>query len=120
MDVFNILVLIGCGKAAWQRRFWKPARMTLNLDGWMILFFIAFLMVTDVFTNSFEIATDPGRNGEKFSFLAYGLSEVWNNIGMSQSVKEGMLDFWWYAHLYDFLLFLDFLPYSKHSHVLTV
>ena len=120
MDVFNILVLVGCGMAAWQRRFWKPARMTFNMDAWFILFFIAFLMVTDVFTNSFEIASDPGRNGEKFSFLAYGLSEVWNNIGMSQGVKEGMLTFWWYAHLYDFLLFLDYLPYSKHSHVLTV
>ena len=32
MDMFNILVLIGCGMAAWQRHFWKPARMTFNFD----------------------------------------------------------------------------------------
>src|SRR5581483_2985206 len=120
MDLFNILVLVGCAMAAWQRRFWKPARMTFNLDAWLILFFIAFLMVTDVFTNSFEIYTDPQGNGEKFSFLAYGLSEVWNGIGMSRGVADGFLTFWWYAHLYDFLLFLNYLPYSKHSHVLTV
>jgi Fe-S oxidoreductase/nitrate reductase gamma subunit len=119
MDLFNILVVVGVLMAAWQRAFWKPARMTFNYDAWLILFFIGFLMVTDVFTNSFEIATDP-HSGEGWSFLAYGLAQLWNNIGMSQGVKEGMLSFWWYAHLYDFLFFLNYLPYSKHSHVLTV
>ena len=119
MDMFNILVLVGCGMAAWQRRFWKPARMTFNMDAWLILFFIAFLMVTDIFTNSFEIATDP-QGGEKWSFLAYGLSRVWETIGLSRGTEEGLLNFFWFAHLYDFLAFLNYLPYSKHSHVLTV
>jgi Fe-S oxidoreductase len=119
MDTFDILVLIGCAMAAWQRRFWKPARMTLNMDGWAILFFIAFLMFTDVFVNSFEIATDP-QGGEKWSFLAYSLSKVWDGVGMSRSTQEVCLDVFWYAHLADFLAFLNFLPYSKHSHVLTV
>ncbi len=64
MDVFNILVLIGCGMAAWQRRFWKPARMTFNTDAWIILFLIAFLMVTDIFTNSLEIDGRPRRRRE--------------------------------------------------------
>ncbi|MDE3096851.1 MAG: (Fe-S)-binding protein [Chloroflexota bacterium] len=119
MDLFNILVIVGCLMAAYQRAFWKPARMSLNLDGWLILFFIAFLMVTDVFVNSFEIATDP-HAGQAWSFLAYGLARVWDGIGMSRGTQQGFLDFWWYAHLYDFLLFLNYLPYSKHSHVLTV
>ncbi len=119
MDMFNILVLVGCGMAAWQRRFWKPARMTFNMDAWLILFFIAFLMVTDIFLNSFEIALHP-ESGQGWSFVAYSLAQVWNNIGISDGVQEGMLTFWWYAHLYDFLLFLNYLPYSKHSHVLSV
>ena len=119
MDMFNILVVVGCAMAAWQRAFWKPARLTFNIDAWIILFLIAFLMVTDVFTNSFEIATDP-HSGDKWSWLAYGLSRVWENAGMSQGTQEGFLTFWWYCHLYDFLVFLNYLPYSKHSHVLTV
>ncbi len=119
MDMFNILVLIGCGMAAWQRRFWKPARMTFNMDAWLILFFIAFLMLSDVMVNSFEIATDP-QGGEKWSFLAYSFAQLWDGIGMSRGVQEGFLNFWWYAHLYDFLLFANNLPYSKHSHVLSV
>ena len=118
MDQFNILVLIGCGMAAWQRRFWKPARMTFNMDAWLILFFIAFLMVTDIFTNSFEIALHE-ESGQEFSFVAWPLAQIWQAT-MSRGVMEGFLTFWWYSHLYDFLAFLNYLPYSKHSHVLTV
>ncbi len=119
MDGFNILVLVGCAMAAWQRRFWKPARMTFNLDAWLILFFIAFLMVSDVLTNSFEIYTDP-QGGETWSFLAYGVSRIWSVTNMSPGVAHTGLNIFWYAHLYDFLAFLNYLPYSKHSHVLTV
>ena len=119
MDLFNILVLVGCGMAAWQRAFWKPARMTFNLDAWLILFFISFLMVSDIFTNSFEFATDP-HDGQKFSFVAYSFSELWQAMGLSQHTMQLWLNFWWFAHLYDFLFFLNYLPYSKHSHVLTV
>jgi Fe-S oxidoreductase/nitrate reductase gamma subunit len=119
MDMFNILVIVGCLMAAYQRRFWKPARMTLNLDGWLILWFIGFLMVSDVFLNSFEFATDP-HSGQAWSFLSYGLSQIWVHTGTSTSMQQRWLDFWWYCHLFDFLLFLNYLPYSKHSHVLTV
>ena len=118
MDQFNILVLLGCGMAAWQRRFWKPARLTFNWDAWVILSVMSFLMVSDIMTNSFEIALHPD-SGQEFSFVAWPLAQVWQAT-MSHGVMEGFLSFWWYAHLYDFLFFLNYLPYSKHSHVLTV
>ena len=119
LDVFNILVIVGVAMAAYQRFFWKPQRMTLNWDGWLTLFFIGWLMVTDVFTNSFEIYLFDPENKE-WSFLAYGLSEVWGELGMSVGTAEALHVVWWYQHLVDFLAFLCFLPYSKHSHVLTV
>lgn len=119
MDIFNILVIVGVGMAAFQRFVWRPQRMTLNLDGWMTLFFIFWLMVTDVFTNSFEIYLFRPDNAE-WSFLAYGVAEIWDGIGMSVGTAEALHVVWWYQHLVDFLAFLCFLPYSKHSHVLTV
>lgn len=119
MDVFNVLVIVGVGMAAFQRFVWKPKRMTLNWDGWLTLFFIFWLMVTDVFTNSFEIYLFQPDNAE-WSFLAYGLSEVWDGVGMSVGTAEALHVVWWYQHAVDFLAFLCFLPYSKHSHVLTV
>jgi Fe-S oxidoreductase len=119
MDTFNILVIVGTLMAAWQRFFWKPPRLTLNWDAWVILSLIAWLMVTDVFTNSAEIALGHQENAE-WSFLAYGLAEVWDSIGFTGEGMEAFHVFWWYSHLVDFLVFLVYLPYSKHSHVLTI
>ena len=119
MDVFNILVIVGTLMAAWQRFFWRPQRMTLNWDGWIILLLIAWLMVTDVFTNSFDIYLFH-PDGEKLAFLAYGVSQVWDGAGMSVSAAEALHTAFWYMHLLDFLVFLCYLPYSKHSHVLTI
>ncbi|HET8943915.1 MAG TPA: (Fe-S)-binding protein, partial [Dehalococcoidia bacterium] len=123
MDTFNLLVIVGVLMAAWQRLFWKPKRMTLNLDGWMILGFIFVLMVTDVFVNSLEFYLHPDIDAFKnkeLSYLAYGLSEVWDGIGLSHGGAEALNTVFWYSHLVDFLAFLCYLPYSKHSHVLTI
>src|SRR3990172_8344882 len=76
-------------------------------------------MVTDVFTNSAEIALGAASH-EKLSFLAYGFSQLWDGIGFSGKGMELFHVVWWYSHLVDFLVFLAYLPYSKHSHVLTI
>lgn len=119
MEVFSLLVIVGTLMAAWQRFFWRPQRMTLNIDGWIILGLIAWLMVTDIFTNSAAIALGHLDNPE-FSFVAYGFAELWGGIGFTGQGLELFHVAWWYAHLVDFLVFLVYLPYSKHSHVLTI
>lgn len=119
LDLFNILVIVGTIMAAYQRFFWRPKRMTLNADGWIILGLIAWLMVTDIFTTSFEIYLfDEER--QSWSFLAYGVSQIWDGMGMTTGTADAFHVFWWYSHLVDFLVFLCYLPYSKHSHVLTI
>jgi heterodisulfide reductase subunit C len=123
MDTFNLLVIVGVAMAAFQRFVWRPRRMTLNLDGWIILGFIFFLMVTDVLVNSLEFYLHPDIDAFKnkeLSYLAYGLSEFWDSIGLSHGAAEAMNTVFWYSHLVDFLGFLCYLPYSKHSHVLTI
>jgi Fe-S oxidoreductase len=119
MDTFNVLVIVGVAMAAFQRFVWRPQRLTLNYDAWIILFLIFWLMVTDVMVNSFEIYLFD-QDHESFSFLAYGVSQIWDGLGMSQGTAEAFHTIFWYQHLLDFLIFLCYLPYSKHSHVLTV
>lgn len=119
MDLFNILVIAGVGMAAFQRLVWRPQRLTLNYDAWIILGLLAFLMVSDVIVNSFEIYLFDHEN-EKLAFLAYGVAEIWDGVGMSVSTAEAFHTTFWYIHLLDFLTFLCYLPYSKHSHVLTI
>ncbi len=118
MDLFDVLVTVGVLMAALQRAFVRPKRLTLNWDAWTILFLIWFLMVSDVLTNSFHIFLGRG-NHDAFSFFAFGLANYWGRIGMSVSSAESLHTAWWYLHLTDFLVFLAYLPISKHSHILT-
>jgi Fe-S oxidoreductase len=75
-------------------------------------------MVTDVMTNSLEIYLHP-QDSDKLSFLAYGVAEIWDNLNMSIETAENLHAAFWYMHLFDFLIFLAYLPISKHSHILT-
>src|SRR3990172_11523723 len=47
MDVFNLLVIAPVPISSFHRFFWRPPRLTLNYDAWIILFLIFWLMVTD-------------------------------------------------------------------------
>jgi Fe-S oxidoreductase len=119
MDLFNLLVLIGVGMAAFQRFFVRPPRLTLNMDAWIILGLLTLLMVSDILVNSLEIYELNPTNAE-LAFIAYGVSEVCDAAGLSADGAEWGLNVWWYVHLLTFLTFLCYLPYSKHSHVLTI
>ena len=118
MDLFNVLVIVGVGLAAFGRLVIRPRRLSLNYDAWVILFLIWFLMVTDVFTTSFAIFLERGDK-DAFSFFAFGLANLWDSMGMGASLGEALHATWWYLHLLDFLIFLAYLPISKHSHILT-
>jgi len=119
MDLFNVLVMVGIGLAAYQRIFVKPPRMTLNRDAWMILGLIFFLMVTDILGNSFELNLEKGEK-EAYAFVAYGVSGIWSGVDLSHNATGLLHATFWYAHLAALFAFLCYLPYSKHSHVLTV
>jgi Fe-S oxidoreductase len=119
MDLFNVLVIVGVSMGAFQRFFIKPERMTINRDGWTILSLIFLLMVTDVLGNSLEIFLERGGK-DYFSFFAFGVANLWDRIGMPVGTGEALHATFWFSHLVLLLAFLDYLPYSKHSHVLTV
>ncbi|MPZ21961.1 MAG: 4Fe-4S dicluster domain-containing protein [Dehalococcoidia bacterium] len=117
MDLFNLLVIVGVGMAAFQRFALRPPRLTLNWDAWAILFLIAALMVSDVMVNAAQIALYQPDWAE-WSFLANAVApaiEGWDR-GALEAFHTGS----WFAHLLVFTGFLCFLPFSKHSHIFTV
>jgi hypothetical protein len=73
-------------------------------------------MVTDA--TNFKIALERGDR-DAFSFFAFGLANLWDRMGISTASLEALHTSWWYLHLLDFLIFLAYLPISKHSHILT-
>src|SRR3990172_2369746 len=66
-------------RGQWVDRFTRPVERAIGLIPW--------LMVTDVFTHSFDIYLVEGEN-EGLSFLAYGVAQIWDGAGMSVGTAE--------------------------------
>ena len=115
-DVFEVLVLIGVGMAVFRRAFARPARLDLTLDAWIVLFLIALLIAADLVAEGAKAALEPAVTSAwspAIGAIARGLS------GTSPAALQGIYEWGWWAHLVDILVFGNYLPYSKHFHILT-
>ena len=116
MDLFNLLVLVGVGMAAARRLLFPPKRLTVTKDGYIILGFTTAMMVTDIMANATKIALERPSWGP-WSPVALVVSWIFRGLG--GGLVKGLHGAFWFLHLISFLGFLNYLPYSKHSHVLT-
>lgn len=119
-DLFNGLVLIAVLYAYWRRIVIKPARMADNSassrrDAYLILGLIAGLVVSSLLTHAILI-----QNGDEADFiLSQPLASLFGSLIWGEAtVSQGTYWFWWWAHLAIILVFLNYLPYSKHFHVM--
>ncbi len=116
MQVFEILVVIGVVMAVARRLIVKPPRLSLNWDAYVILSFIALLMVTDLFATGFAIAIHPFPDHSR-AFISNAIAE--GAQGTDIEVLKAWHTTFWYLHLLTFMGFLVWVPYSKHLHVFT-
>ena len=115
-DVFEVLVLLGVGMAVFRRLFARPQRLDLSVDAWIILFLIALLMVTDLFTEGARMAlagAPAAPWAPAVSAIAAALA------GMPRDRLLALSEWSWWIHLLDILVFGNYLPYSKHFHIIT-
>jgi Fe-S oxidoreductase len=118
IDVVSLLVLLAIGWAIIRRTLVKPRLIPWNLDAGLILGAIGSLMITHFIFHGYEAAQiisagDPGPKFLPFSFL----------IGkalapMPIDVAERGQAFGYWLHVLILLTFLNYLPYSKHIHLL--
>ena len=115
-DVAVLLALFASLAFIWRRVVTRPDRVTRSWEGVLILGFIAGLMVTDVLFEGAEqlAAHAPGSWRTPASALG-----AWLLAGLSPAVVAavGTSSFW--LHLVIVLVFLNFLPFGKHFHVIT-
>ena len=115
-DVFEVLVLVGLALAALRRIFFRPARLDNSWDAWATLSLIGGLMATDLLADgAFILLHHPdwaswSPAGEAVASFLSGMA--------SPSLQAFYMATWW-IHLIILFGFLNFLPYSKHFHVLT-
>jgi Fe-S oxidoreductase len=119
-DVFGILVLGAIAFAFYRRLVLHPRRLdgdnTHHGDALIILGAIGALMVTMFAVNALHLVLDPESiTRDKFVSLALAGGLSWLPEGFVVGA-HGVL---WWTHALLVLAFLNYLPYSKHLHIVS-
>ena len=120
-DAFGLLVLAAVGALLYRRLVVKPRRLQGDgLEHWDALFILSMiggLMVTMFLTNAFMLAIDPAEvsRAKVISLGVGGAIAPWLD---PDTARAGHGISWW-MHATLVLVFLNYLPYSKHLHVVS-
>jgi Fe-S oxidoreductase/nitrate reductase gamma subunit len=123
-ELFAVVVLIAVSWLLWRRLVAPPKRLQgkeiHGTEAVIILCVIASLMLTLYTTGAFEYASNPGVRASQFGWfrpIATGLGNVLSGVATSAWHTPYVVS--WWAHALLVLGFLNFLPYSKHLHVVS-
>jgi Fe-S oxidoreductase len=114
IDIFNLVVLIAIGYGFFRRLVVKPRLIPMSLDAAIILSAIAGLMITHFFFHGFHmVATGTvGEEGPVSTVVANWFASM--PVDTAKTAAEA---FWW-THIVLGLAFVNYVPYSKHIHIL--
>jgi len=114
MDTFILLVLLAMGYAFFRRLVIKPPEMELSGQALIILSLISLMMITDLMISGAEIIMGQEMPG---GYMSNAAAAVWGALGVEQG--DLAYAFSWWFHFFVFFGFLNFLPLSKHQHIMT-
>ncbi len=120
-DLIGVFVIAGVVYFLHTRLVVKPRRMELSREGVFILCMILGIILSDMFYEAGLIAVGAGSGGGRFHFatpIASLLSLPLQLLPVQIPANLATLGFWLHAVIV--LTFLNFLPYGKHFHVLTI
>ncbi|MEJ7809121.1 MAG: (Fe-S)-binding protein [Gemmatimonadaceae bacterium] len=117
-DLFGLLVLGAVGYLFYRRLVIKPRRLQgddlEHADALFILSMIAGLMITMFLANGALLATEPDAL-PRVKLISHAFAPGFALLGPGGAHAAHTI-FWW-SHALLILLFLNYLPYSKHLHV---
>ena len=117
-DVFSGLVLLGVAVFLIRRLITKPSRITLSVEGVIILCFIATLMITDLLFDGAEFVLTSYPETWRAP-LSIATANLLANFSLSEGVLSILGNASFLVHITLILVFLNFLPYGKHFHIIT-
>lgn len=131
-DIMEGIVLLMVIWAIFRRAVLKPERMHNTWEAYFVLAMIAVLMMSDLLLDGarFNLIT-LYQNPSDLHFFnnpAYGPEFIWTPVslaaaslisGFSAPANEMILTAMFWLHITTQLVFLNFLPYGKHFHVIT-
>jgi len=118
IDVFNGIVLLMILWAIARRTLVKPRLIPMNLDAGLILGAIGALMVTHFILHGYEIAAElgAGHGGRAYMPISNALGHAFAPLSEASAHRGAQMSYW--LHVLVLLTFLNYLPYSKHIHLL--
>ena len=118
-DVFVGLVILSVAVALFRRYVLRPKRLDLGLhsklDATGILITILLIVLSMLGQNATRMIV--GESEESARFLSAMVMPLF--AGMEVSTVATWFEVFWWTHIVLILAFLNYLPYSKHLHVLT-
>lgn len=121
-DIFAALIILSCIIFLGRRYITKPKRFiavemkpSSRADATFILSLILILMVTLLGLNTAFIADSENHYAGSYP-VSYFLTPFFSSLGHEQiaAIEKSC----WWIHICIIYFFLNFLPYSKHFHVL--
>ncbi|MCG8419557.1 MAG: (Fe-S)-binding protein [Proteobacteria bacterium] len=118
IDVFNLIVLVMVSWAIFRRVVVQPRLIPMNLDAGLILGGIASLMITHFLFHGFHGAVEvaAGRSLPEAAPVSNAVAAWLMPIRGDAAVFGAEAAYW--LHVAILLTFLNYLPYSKHIHLL--
>jgi Fe-S oxidoreductase len=117
-DLFAGLVMVGVFIALYRRYILRPKRLQVDrhaqLDATAILCTIFLIMISLLGQNAVRLQTDVDQGGH---FLSAALAPLLT--ASNASTNTVLFEIYWWMHILLVLGFLNYLPYSKHAHILT-
>jgi Fe-S oxidoreductase/nitrate reductase gamma subunit len=117
-DIFEVLVVVGVVVLLFRRIVLRPKRLTLSFEADLILAAIGILMITDFLIEGSAVA------------MSWNPKVVWSPVGLwmgavmtaanaSPETLKNIHAVNYFIHTGGILLFLNYLPYGKHFHIIT-
>lgn len=113
-DIAVFLVTLAVSFALYRRLVLKPNRLTLSIEGLVILALILAIMVSDTLFDSSYFALNSGDASGPISLVLVPVLQMFTHNTLSHLHS---LAYW--THVSSILIFLILLPRSKHFHILT-
>lgn len=118
-DIFVVIVLVATLIAAFRRIVLRPPGPTGGFGPYFILFLIGGLMFTDLVNEGWLISS--GIETELAAWMPAGMAAayIYNATGIANNIiGEWIYLVSWWSHLIMLLVFMVYIPMSKHLHLI--
>ena len=116
IDVMNLAVLMIILWAFTRRIIVKPALIPMNLDAGLILGAIGSLMITHFLYHGYHIAGSIESGTPWYLPVSSFVGKALGALPDASAARGANFGYW--LHVLILLTFLNYLPYSKHIHLL--